>query len=77
MYFRCDDAFKDGFSLATDIRLINEETPLIFLTAKSLKDDVIKGFKIGADDYLIKPLTPKFYYLKLSLFLKERYLSKK
>jgi DNA-binding response OmpR family regulator len=40
--------FKDGFSLATDIRSANEEIPLIFLTAKSLKEDVIKGFKIGA-----------------------------
>ena len=54
--------FKDGFSLATDIRLSNEEIPLIFLTAKSLKEDVIKGFKIGADDYLIKPFVDIVFY---------------
>ena len=39
--------FKDGFSLASDIRSINQEIPIIFLTAKSLKQDVVKGFKIG------------------------------
>ena len=47
--------FKDGFSLAKEIRSKNEEVPLIFLTAKNLKEDVLKGFKIGADDYLTKP----------------------
>ena len=59
--------FKDGFSLATDIRLINEEVPLIFLTAKSLKEDVIKGFKIGADDYLIKPFDSEILLFKICL----------
>ena len=47
--------FKDGFTLAKEIRNINDSVPMVFLTAKSLKDDVIKGFKIGADDYIIKP----------------------
>jgi len=46
---------KDGFSLAQDIRAINKKVPIIFLTARSMKDDVLEGFKIGADDYITKP----------------------
>jgi DNA-binding response OmpR family regulator len=46
---------KDGFTLAKDIRGINQTVPIIFLTAKTLKDDVLEGFKIGADDYITKP----------------------
>jgi two-component system, OmpR family, response regulator len=48
---------KDGFMLAQDIRSINAETPIIFLTAKNLKEDILNGFKIGADDYLTKPFS--------------------
>jgi len=48
---------KDGFQLAEEIRLQNTEVPIIFLTAKNLKEDIIKGFKIGADDYLTKPFS--------------------
>lgn len=48
---------KDGFSLAKDIRQINQEIPIIFLTAKTLKEDIFDGFKIGADDYLTKPFS--------------------
>ena len=43
---------KDGFALAQEIRTVNSEVPIIFLTAKSLKEDILEGFKIGADDYL-------------------------
>jgi DNA-binding response OmpR family regulator len=46
---------KDGFELAKNIRTFNKEIPIIFLTAKILKEDVLKGFKIGADDYITKP----------------------
>jgi len=46
---------KDGFTLAQDIRNINKTVPIIFLTARSMKDDVLEGFKIGADDYISKP----------------------
>ena len=46
---------KDGFSLAKEIRAQNKNVPVIFLTARSLKDDVLEGFKIGADDYITKP----------------------
>ena len=45
---------KDGFTLAREIREKDTETPIIFLTAKTMKDDVIKGFKMGADDFIRK-----------------------
>lgn len=48
---------KDGFTLAQEIRAIDTAIPIIFLTAKSLKEDVMKGFKIGADDYVKKPFS--------------------
>ncbi len=48
---------KDGFSLAKDIRRVNEVVPIIFLTARTLKEDILEGFKIGADDYLTKPFS--------------------
>ena len=48
---------KDGFTLAKEIRSIDSDIPILFLTAKSLKEDVIKGFKIGADDYVKKPFS--------------------
>ncbi len=48
---------KDGFALAQDIRAINSEMPIIFLTAKNLKEDILNGFKIGADDYISKPFS--------------------
>ena len=50
---------KDGFSLAKDIRQNNSDIPIIFLTAKTLKEDVLDGFKIGADDYITKPYSIK------------------
>ena len=46
---------KDGFTLAQEIRTVSKEVPIIFLTARSMKDDVLEGFKIGADDYITKP----------------------
>ena len=47
----------DGFTLAREIRMVNAEVPIIFLTAKNLKDDILEGFKLGADDYLTKPFS--------------------
>ncbi len=47
----------DGFALAREIRKHNSEVPIIFLTAKNLKDDILQGFKLGADDYLTKPFS--------------------
>ena len=69
--------YKDGFSLASDIRSINDEVPLIFLTAKSLKEDVIKGFKIGADDYLIKPFDSEILLFKIKSIFKRKISLKK
>ena len=48
---------KDGYTLAKEIRMTNAEIPIIFLTAKSLKEDIIEGFKTGADDYICKPFS--------------------
>ena len=48
---------KDGFTLAADIRNLNADVPIIFLTAKSMKEDILQGFKLGADDYLSKPFS--------------------
>ncbi len=48
---------KDGFSLAQDIRVMNPDIPIIFLTAKNMKEDILTGFKLGADDYLTKPFS--------------------
>jgi len=61
---------KDGFSLATDIRKINTDIPIIFLTAKSLKDDRIKGFTIGCDDYITKPFSTEELRLRIKAILK-------
>lgn len=47
----------DGFMLARELRMINAEVPIMFLTAKNLKDDILEGFKLGADDYLTKPFS--------------------
>lgn len=47
----------DGLTLAKEVRLVNQEVPIIFLTAKNLKDDILDGFKVGADDYLTKPFS--------------------
>lgn len=47
---------KDGFTLAKEIRQMDNQVPLIFLTAKALKVDKLKGFRIGADDYMVKPV---------------------
>ena len=49
---------KDGFTLAKEIRQASADIPIIFLTAKTLKEDILEGFKIGADDYITKPFNP-------------------
>lgn len=61
---------KDGFSLARDIRLVNSEIPVIFLTAKNLKEDVIEGFKIGADDYMTKPFSMEELIFRIEAILR-------
>lgn len=61
---------KDGFTLAQEIREKDENTPIIFLTAKSMKQDIIKGFTIGADDYMTKPFSMEELLLRIQAILK-------
>jgi len=61
---------KDGFSLAKDIRMINSEIPIIFLTAKNMKEDVIEGFRIGADDYMTKPFSMEELIFRIEAILR-------
>jgi two-component system OmpR family response regulator len=61
---------KDGFTLATEIREIDHDIPIIFLTAKSLKEDRIEGFKIGGDDYITKPFSMEELILRIQAVLK-------
>jgi two-component system OmpR family response regulator len=67
--------YKDGFTLAKEIREKNESIPLIFLTAKTMKEDVLKGFKIGADDYLAKPFDSEVLLAKIKSILSRRVVS--
>lgn len=60
----------NGFELAEYIRSKNSEIPIIFISAKALKEDRIKGLKIGADDYLVKPFSIEELILKIEVFLK-------
>lgn len=60
----------DGFELASAIRKLNSDIPIIFLSAKTLKEDRIKGLKLGADDYLVKPFSIEELLLKIEIFLK-------
>ena len=61
---------KDGFTLAREIRENNKEVPIIFLTAKTLKEDVLEGFKIGADDYISKPFNSEELLYRVQAILK-------
>lgn len=61
--------YKDGFTLAKEIREINDLVPIFFLSAKHLKEDVLKGFKVGADDYLTKPFDSEVLLAKIKAIL--------
>jgi len=61
---------KDGFTLAQEIRTINLEIPIIFLTAKNLKEDILEGFKVGADDYLTKPFSMEELLLRIEAIMR-------
>ena len=61
---------KDGFSLAKDIRKMNKDIPIIFLTAKSHIENIIKAFNLGADDYLTKPFSIEELLLRMDAVLK-------
>lgn len=61
---------KDGFSLAKDIRESDKDIPIIFLTARAMKEDVIQGFKLGADDYITKPFSSEELLFRVQAILK-------
>jgi len=61
---------KDGFTLAQEIRQANAEMPIIFLTAKTLKDDILEGFKLGADDYITKPFSMEELVFRIEAILR-------
>ncbi len=61
---------KDGFTMAQDIRAVNADIPVIFLTAKTLKEDIFEGFKIGADDYITKPFSMEELTFRIEAILR-------
>ena len=61
---------KDGFTLAQEIRAANANIPIIFLTAKTLKEDILEGFKIGADDYITKPFSMEELVFRIEAILR-------
>ena len=65
----------DGYTLAGEIRKRNQSVPILFLTAKSLKEDKIHGLKIGADDYITKPFSIEELILKIQIFLRRKDLT--
>lgn len=64
--------YKDGYTLAKEIREKNKDVPLIFLTAKSMKEDVLKGYKVGADDYLNKPFDSDVLLMKIKAIIQRK-----
>lgn len=61
---------KDGFTMAKEIRIMNADVPIVFLTAKSMKTDVLEGFQIGADDYLTKPFSMEELLMRIEAILR-------
>ena len=61
---------KDGFTMAQEIRALNQDVPIIFLTAKSLKEDILEGFKIGGDDYITKPFSMEELLFRIEAILR-------
>jgi DNA-binding response OmpR family regulator len=61
---------KDGFALAKEIRSNNQQIPIVFLTAKSMEDDRVRGFEVGADDYITKPFNMEELLLRIKAILK-------
>lgn len=61
---------KDGFTLAKEVRMANAEIPIIFLTARNMKEDILQGFKLGADDYLTKPFSMEELIMRIEAILR-------
>ncbi len=62
----------DGFSIAREVRKINRDVPLVFLTAKTLKEDILKGYNVGADDYVTKPFDTEVLLCKIRAILQRQ-----
>ena len=67
---------KDGFSLAKDMRATHLDVPIIFLTAKSMEEDTLQGFKVGADDYLTKPFSMDVLVARIEAVLRRTHSGK-
>ncbi len=63
---------KDGFSLSAEIKALDQQVPFLFLTARGLREDIIKGYKLGAEDYIIKPFDSEVLLLKIQAILNRR-----
>lgn len=61
---------KDGFTVAAEIRALDRKTPILFLTAKSMQEDKLKGFELGADDYITKPFSMEELLLRIQAILR-------
>ncbi len=61
---------KDGFTVAKEIRTMNSKVPIIFLTAKSMKEDTLKGFSLGADDYITKPFSMEELLVRINAVIR-------
>lgn len=62
----------DGFTIGSEIRKLNKEIPMVFLTAKSLKEDILKGYNVGADDYITKPFDTEVLLCKIQAIIKRQ-----
>ena len=62
----------DGFTIGTEIRKINQDIPMVFLTAKTLKEDILKGYNLGADDYITKPFDTEVLLCKIQAIIKRQ-----
>ena len=62
----------DGFTIGREIRKINQDIPMVFLTAKSLKEDILKGYNLGADDYITKPFDTEVLLAKIQAIIKRQ-----
>ena len=62
----------DGFTIGTEIRKLDTEIPMVFLTAKSLKEDILKGYNVGADDYITKPFDTEVLLCKIQAIIKRQ-----
>lgn len=63
---------KDGFTLGKEIRTINQQVPLLYLTARGMKEDMLKAYKHGADDYVVKPCDSEVLLMKLQAMLRRK-----